>query len=497
MNRRRSRRASAWSIAILSAVVSSLGWFSESVAQTSQKWEFRGFSSSSGSVSPFVATPFTRNASVSGDGTFTLSGLPCPSSPPGTFDLAGTMRGTVVTVTVVGGACSRVGAAVGGLDAPFPSATRISGDVEIPFGNGLVTLTGRFLGRDPGRPGEQPNNAINVVILTTAMQNRNLNQRLSSLRNGGGGGGSAGGLSFMAKDDAAMLSGGGASADLAKTFGQLGLYAYGQGSFADQETTTQGRGYGFYTLGLLAGADYRLTDNVFVGAAFGYVRTKLDGPVINSAIDSYSLSAYGTYFVRDRFHVEGVLSYGRSGYDLERTDDSRPGVIDKVAARTSGDQLSVSAGGGYLFRAGGLTVGPTGRVTYIRAHIDRYTESGPAASDAAKIPALTVDSVTTSLGAEAMSSIETRWGLVLPLVRAEWEHELKGDTRTIVAPVVGALNLTRTIPGTVPDRDYFNVGASVTMRLRGGILVDVYYNESVGRSGLTNHSLMAGIQFPF
>ena len=416
-------------------------------------------------------------------------------------NLRGNMSGTTVKFTVDGGSCTQVpvGLAVDGtLNAQFPSAKQLLGDVEIFLNGGLVTLTGSFQGSDPVRD-NQPRNAINVVILTTSMQNRNIYQRLNSLRNGlgGGGGGSAGGLSFTVKDDPAMLSGGGASADLARTFGPLGLYAYGQGSFADQETTTQGRGYGFYTLGLLAGADFRVTDNLFLGAAFGYLRTKLDGPVIDSAISSYSLSAYGTYFVQDRYHVEGVLTYGRSGYDLARLDDSRVGVVDKVAARTGGDQLSVSAGGGYLFRTGDLKAGPTGRLTYIRAHLDRYTESGPAESDASRIPALTVDSLTTSVGAEAMVNLETRWGLVLPLVRVEWEHEFKGDTRTIVAPVVGDRDLTRTIPGTVPDRDYFNVGASVTMRLRGGVMLDAHYNESVGRSGFTNHSLMAGIRFPF
>src|SRR5205814_2135447 len=87
---------------------------------------------------------------------------------------------------VDGGSCTQVpvGLAVDGtLNAQFPSAKQLLGDVEIFLNGGLVTLTGSFQGSDQVRD-NQPRNAINVVILTTSMQNRNIYQRLNSLRNG-------------------------------------------------------------------------------------------------------------------------------------------------------------------------------------------------------------------------------------------------------------------------------------------------------------------------
>ena len=330
------------------------------------------------------------------------------------------MTATTVAVSIRSGACGQARATVGALDAAFPAATRILGDLEITFSEGdvitsVVTITGRFLDSSPTTrgPGEQARAMINAALLTAELQNQAISQRLNSLRNGPGGGGSASGLSFTVMGapgpagtrNLGTFSGGGASADLQRTFGQLGLYASGQGSFAEQEPTPQARGYNLYTVGMLVGGDYRLSNDLALGASFGYARTKLDGDVIDSAINSYSLSGYGTYFVRDRFHVQGHLSYARNGYDLERLDDSRPRVTYSVTGRTGSDQLSASAGAGYLFTARALKVGPTGRVTYTRAHIDGYTERGPAESDAARMPALTVDSVTTTVGAQTMYSL--------------------------------------------------------------------------------------------
>ena len=501
------RTASA--VVILGAAGLTLGWISESAAQGSQTWEFRGFIGSSGVVSPLGPSPFTQTGLVSNGGNFALS-VPCPLG--GTFQVAGFMTGTQVGATTLsecGGQLTRPGT----LDAAFPAAKSFGGLEIRVSGGSVVTITGRLLGGGTaGNPLVDGATLGDVAVISTSVQNRNIGLRLNSLRGGLGGGASLSGLSLTVKGEsvpmasvlAGLLSGGGASADPSKAFGRLGIFANGQGSFGDQATTSLTPGYDFYTAGLTMGADYRFTDQIIFGAALGYLRTKIDraSTVSDSTINGYSLSAYGTYYIKDRFYVDGILTYGRNDYSLdrqsERQADSGSGTtIDRITARTDGDQFSASASGGYDFSAGGLTFGPNGRVTYVHVHIGGYAERGPAGSNAAKIPDQTIESLTTAFGAQATYAISTSRGVLLPLVRAEWEHELRGDSRVLRGSLVSNSATQLTAQTSAPDRDYFNVGGGVTATLPRGISAFVYYEESLGRSNFTNHSFTGGMRFEF
>jgi uncharacterized protein YhjY with autotransporter beta-barrel domain len=497
-----------WAIVVLSAAVLTLGWISESTAQGPQTWEFRGFFSSGSGVSPFTPAPFSQQVPVAGDGTFSLPGLPCP--PSGTLEFRGQMRGTTVTDIGLAGCNNVVSTRPGTLNAAFSAATSF-GDLEIRFRDGsIVTIVGRRLIGGPG-VGDGPSGAarlVDVAVLTTSVQNRNIGLRLNSLRSGLGGGVSLGGLSLLVNGEsvpvagalAGLLSGGGASADRTMGFGRLGIFVNGQGSFGDRDTTERTQGYNFYTAGMTVGADYQFTDQIIFGAAFHYLRTKLDvaDRAADSTVNGYSLSAYGTYYVKEKFYVDGILTYGRNDYAIERQALDLLGTrTDTITARTDGNQLSASAGGGYNFAVGGLTGGPTGRVTYTRVHIDGFTERGPLGSSAVRIQDQTVESLTTAFGAQASYVIHTRWGGLSPLVRAEWEHEFKGNSRIVSATPVSLPGILLTAQTDAPDRDYFNLGVGVTARFERGVSAFVHFEESLGRSNFTNHSFTGGIRFEF
>ena len=371
------------------------------------------------------------------------------------------------------------------------------------------TVVGRL--RDGGRPLDDASTLGDVAVISTSVQNRNIGLRLNSLRGGLGGGISVSGLSLAIKGDSVPLGsmltgllGGGASADPSRAFGKLGLFVNGQGSFGDQGTTLQSPGYDFSTAGLTAGADCRFTDNVVVGAAFGYLRTKIDraGTVSDSSINGYSLSVYGTYYIKDQFYVDSILTYGRNDYGIDRRSErlasSGSGTtVDRITASTDGDQFSASASGGYDFRTGGLSFGPTGRVTYIRVHIDGFSEHGPVGSNAARIQDQTVESLTTALGGQATYAISTAWAVLLPLVSAEWEHELKGDRRVLAGRLVSSPATLLTAQASAPDRNYFNLGVGVTATFPRGISAFVHYEEQLGRAHFTNHSFTGGVRFAF
>ena len=500
--RRPGGRATA-AIAILGLAVAVLGAVSESAAQGAQVWEFVGFSGS-GAVTPLFGP---RLATVSADGTFSLLGLPCPQGTSGgTFDVAARMSGTTVAGAVTGACSGQLRA--GSLNAAFPNATIASGLV-ITFGETIVSIAGGIRARAPG-PGSADNGAAialaltNVALLTAAVQNTNIGIRLNALRRGtASSGANFSGLSLTVKGESVplgsalgMLAGGGASADS----GRVGIFANGQGSLGDQDKTVRELGFDFHTAGLTAGVDYRLTDRIILGAAFGYLRTNIgfvDSPS-GAAINGYSLSAFGTYFIKDSVYVDGILTYGRNSYDIDRQAVNLLGTsTDRITAGTDGHQLSASASAGYDFTAGGLTFGPTGRVTFIRVHVDGYTERGPAGSSAARIPDQTVESLTTAFGAQAAYAISTRWGVVSPQVKAEWEHEYKGGTRFLTASAVFSPTLPVAAQTNAADRDYVNLGVGVSAVFRHGVSAFVHFEESLGRSHFTNHSFNGGMRFEF
>jgi uncharacterized protein YhjY with autotransporter beta-barrel domain len=487
------------------AAAALLGWTAESAAQGSDQWTFRAFSSAQ-----LVAPVGPLSVSVDG-GAFTVAGVPCPRT--GTFTLTGRMSGTAVTGTATGqGGCLPASVSPGRLNVAFPASTGFD-NLQVSFSDStVVTISGTRNVRGPESPLNQAKDIADIAVITTSVQNRNIGLRLNSLRSGLGGGVSVSGLALAVQGESApvgtllagMLAGnGGGASDPSKAFGRLGIFVNGQGSFGDRQTTAPAPGFDFFTAGLTMGADYRLTDQVILGAAFGYLRTRLDrvGAEAESRINGYSLSAYGTYYVKDRFYVDTILTYGRNDYDLEREAERQVSAVltttDRITARTDGDQFAASASGGYDLSAGALTFGPIGRVNYVRVHIDGYAERGPAASSAARVADQTVESLTTALGAHATYAISTGWGVLVPLARAEWEHEFKGQRRTLTGNLLGSPGVLLTTQTASPDRDYFNVAVGLSATFPRGVSAFVHYEEQLGRSNFTNHSFTGGVRFEF
>jgi len=333
-----------------------------------------------------------------------------------------------------------------------------------------------------GSPFDQPTVLGNLAISTATVQNVNLSLRMGTLRTGT--------TSALATADRA------ASADslTLSASGKLGLFANGIGSFGEQDNTSREPRFEFHTAGLIAGADYKLTDNVILGAALGYLATRV---VVNEgvghvAIDNLNLSLFGTYYVLDTFHVDAIVTGGWNSYDQERNLSS----FQPVRAHPDGYQLAVSVGGGYDFHVGALTVGPTARVNYLTLFIERYRESG-AFGFTERFNSQDTESLTTDLGAQISYAISVPFGVLTPTLRIEWEHELRNNSRVITSRNVldpGTVSLTRT---NEPDRDYFNLGAGLVATFPRGKSAFVYYEAQLGRNNFTHHSLTGGFRLQF
>jgi outer membrane lipase/esterase len=347
----------------------------------------------------------------------------------------------------------------------------------------------------------------NLAITTTTVQNTNIGLRLAALRRGTTGVVSVSGLSLNVAGQQMPLGtvasfvpglGGGASADPSNPLGGLGIFLNGQGSFGDQDPTSREPGFKFDTQGMTLGGDYRVTDNIVLGAAFGYLHTAADLDQSGGRVkmNGYSGSLFGSYYVADKFYVDAIATYGRNDYGVTRNVTFGDG---SVTARSDPDgrQLSVSSSAGYNFSFGPWTVGPLAKVTYINVHIDGFQERGADIFNLA-VRRQTLESLATDLGGQVSYAISTPWGVLTPLARVEWEHEFKGGARFINGSLVAdPLGTTFGAQTNNPDRNYVNLATGVTGTFQRGVSAFAHYETVLGRANVTNHSFTAGIRFQF
>lgn len=499
-----------------------LGSPSEVRATPTQIWQFTVAITLNALPVPVQPIPPVEVSSNGAFG-FTITSTPpgpCPpivNSVPVTGMLAAGMTVTANNGTVCGDPVNNL-TARGPLNAPFPNATSGSATGSGPVGLGTLTVTVNAVctsGCASG-PSQQVAQATagaqqaatlgTIALATTSVQTTNIGLRLAALRRGGATGVSMSGLSLSIDGQSLPLGaltgmipsgerGGGASADRSGFLSRLGFFANGQGSFGAQDATSREPGFDFHTAGITLGADYRLTDQVLLGMAFGYLRTKsdFDSSAGNSTTNGYSLSAYGSYYILDKLYVDGIATFGWNNYN---TDRNIPNVNATANGSTDGTQFAISVSTGYNFNAGAFTFGPTGRVNYVRVHVDGYQETGAEPFNL-NIGSQTPESVTTALGGQATYAISTQWAVLTPLVRFEWEHEYKGGSRTVTANVVADPATSVAVQTNNPDRDYFNLGAGLSATFKQGVSAFLYYETVLGRANFTNNAFTGGVRFEF
>ena len=179
---------------------------------------------------------------------------------------------------------------------------------------------------------------------------------------------------------------------------------------------------------------------------------------------------------------------------------SGQGLVNQIAhADPDGHQYSFSVGAGYDFRQGAWTFGPVARLQYIRLNIDGYQETinntAPGFGWAVALDSQDVESLTTVLGGRASYAISTGLGVLLPQVRIEWEHEFKNSSRLLTARFVndpaGQPILFTT---DNPDRNYANLGVSLSATFRGGIAAFIDYETVLGLAHVSGHFITLGVR---
>lgn len=241
---------------------------------------------------------------------------------------------------------------------------------------------------------------------------------------------------------------------------------------------------------IVVGADTNLSDKLLFGGSFGYTDNKGD---FGGAGGGYTLrQPVGTMYVgygEGPWYLGATLGAGALDYsDVDRNIPLGAGVRTE-SGQTRGYEYTGRLLGGYWLAWKDLLHGPYARVTYTRAIVKAYSETG---SDSTALMYGEQDrtQLLWSLGWQASGRI----GAVRPFGRVTWEYDSRDQT-----PIVSASSVTLggsyAIAAPKPDNNYvlFNVGASADF---GGVTGFLSGSGTAARGDGNYWAVTVGVRMP-
>jgi outer membrane autotransporter protein len=159
----------------------------------------------------------------------------------------------------------------------------------------------------------------------------------------------------------------------------------------------------------------------------------------------------------------------------------------------------VNVSSGYVLPFGSLVVTPIVRFSYQHTGVDGFSENAPSVN--LRYNSSSINTVLSSLGADAQYTMSTSFGLLYPMARAHWWHQFSpGNTSVPLAYVndptpTSVSNLI--LPGIPTSRNYVDLGAGLGVQLSRSGSAFINYDSILGISHTSYNSFTAGIRFTF
>jgi autotransporter-associated beta strand protein len=269
-----------------------------------------------------------------------------------------------------------------------------------------------------------------------------------------------------------------------------GVFATGLGEFTNVDRTFNASGYELATGGFTMGVDYRIGSNFAVGLTGGYAYTSAD--LVNEssiAVNGGKLGLYATAF-GSGFYLDTAVMGGLSGYDTRRT-----ALEGAARGETLGGDLNVLVAGGYDWKKGGLTIGPTASFQYTLIGFDGFSESGSLAPLA--YPSQNAESFRTAFGAKASYDWKIGPVQVIPELRLAWQHEFGDTDYSLVSSFASGAGNSFTVSGPEIGRDSMLIGAGFAIHWSDRISTYAYYDGELFRTNFLSNNVSAGFRVTF
>ncbi|WP_377706327.1 putative Ig domain-containing protein [Pseudomonas protegens] len=187
------------------------------------------------------------------------------------------------------------------------------------------------------------------------------------------------------------------------------------------------RNSSFTTMGLSAGADYRLSPTAIAGVGIGYGtdRSEIGEHKTRSDADAIGIATYLSLNPASQFYLDGLLGYNRISFDSRRYITGS--ANDYARGSRDADQLFASLTASYEYRQGPLSLTPYGRFNASTTRLDAFRESGGG------IFGLSYEeqrqqNFTSYLGVRSGYDLMTRVGVVTPKVGLAWGHNFSDSS---------------------------------------------------------------------
>ncbi len=357
-----------------------------------------------------------------------------------------------------------------------------------------------------------------AAMLISTTQFDNIKARIAALRSGTGGD-HFGGLAFTSPNGSLPVGSLGMSAltatdkdkgEAGAGFDRWGFFVSGTFSHGSVDPRQSLPGYGFNTNGITGGIDYRFNDHFILGVSAGYAKysSALDAGIGRMDTSGWTLSAYSTFFQKDNWYLDGVLSWGKNSYDLSRkitytlTGPGGTTTVSQIAdGNDGGNTFAAAFTFGRDFNKGPWSFGPYFRGTWTRVSFDGYQEvmqAGPGSGLGLAVQTHPLTSTATVLGAKINYASSQSWGVFMPHAEVEWQHEFKDNPDTVTAyflqdPTKTPINVN----GFPVDNNFFRLGLGASFVFPMGRSGFIYYEKTLGRSGVTQDNIAIGLRIEF
>jgi len=244
--------------------------------------------------------------------------------------------------------------------------------------------------------------------------------------------------------------------------------------------------------GVIIGVDWRF-DQFTVGVAGNYGHTNAsfaDGS--HTSLDPFGALIYGGWR-GGPWYVTGGAGGAANSYSFIR---SLTGVGMAAVATSSVSGRSYSAYGetGFAMPFDRWTVTPYGRIDFVHADTDAFTETGPEGS--LRVNSSSGNSFATALGARASTRFEIGNATFTPELRVGWQHEFLDSAQHITTQLVALPGTFITATGPDFGRDSALVGLGITHDLAPNARIFIDYDGKF-TGGFNQHAFTGGVKIWF
>lgn len=139
-----------------------------------------------------------------------------------------------------------------------------------------------------------------------------------------------------------------------------------------------------------------------------------------------------------------------------------------------------------------LTATPYGRIEYIDAKVNGFTENG---TEALTVSESRVKATTLSLGGQFSYAISTTWGVLLPYARIEFQHVAQSNVQNVFAGYVGSDPKIVGLLGQ--DKNFGNFGVGASAIFAKGFSAFFNFEQLFGKDNYSDQKYTLGVRVDF